>query len=113
MKPPASWFELSSVTAGLIVGMLVVMWAQRPDGSCTLSFEAPRILVLSRETDREHLATDVASADRIARRHMLSTADPARQHARFLECEATLVQQIATRHSISPDHVRASPTDAR
>ncbi len=113
MKPPATSFELSLVAAGLMVWMLVVMWVQSPGANCTLSLEAPRHLVLSRETDREHLATDLASADRIARRYMLSTVDPAQQHTRFLECEATLVQQIATQHSLSPDDVRASPTDAR
>jgi hypothetical protein len=113
MKPPAVWFELSLVGAGLMVWMLVVMWIQRPGASCTLSLEAPRHLVLSRETDREHLTTDLASADRIARRYMLSTANPAQQQTRFLDCEAMLVQQIATRHGLAPDRVRASPTDAR
>lgn len=113
MKTPAAWFELSLVAAGLMVGMLVVMWVQRPAASCTLSLEAPRHLVISRETDREHLATDLASADRIVRRHMLSAVNPAQQHTRFLDCQAALVQQIATRHGLSPDHVRASPTDAR
>ena len=113
MKPPAAWFELSVVAAGLMVGMLVVMWVQRPAASCTLSLEAPRHLVLSREIDREHLATDLASADRIARRYMFSIGDPAQQHTRFVDCQATLVQQIATRHGLSPDHVRASPTDTQ
>jgi hypothetical protein len=112
MKPPSAWFELSLVAAGLMVGMLVVMWVQRPAASCTLSLEAPRRLVLSRETDREHLATDLASADRIARRYMRSTGD-SQQHVRFVDCEATLVQQIATRHGLSPDHVRASPPDTQ
>jgi len=70
-KPPAAWLELSFVAAGLMVGMPAVMWAQRPDAGCTLSFEAPRVLVLSRETDREHLAADLASAARIAQRDML------------------------------------------
>ena len=109
---PAAWFELSWVVAGLLAGMLAVMWTEHSAASCTLSVEAPRLLVLSRETDREHLATDLASADRIARRYMLSVGDPAQQHARFVDCEATLVQQIATRHGLSPDHVRANPTPA-
>jgi hypothetical protein len=91
--------------------MIVVMWVQRPAVSCTLSFEAPRVLVLGRDVDREHLATDVASADRIARRYMLATASPDQQHAQFVDCEATLVQQIATRHGLSPDAVRASPSN--
>lgn len=111
MKPAAARFELPLAAAGLMVVMLVVMWTQRPSESCTLSFEAPRLLVLGREADREHLATDVASADRIARRYMLATVDPAQQHAQFADCEATLVQQIATRHGLSADAVRASPSN--
>jgi hypothetical protein len=112
-KPHAAWYELSLVAGGLMVVMLVAMWAQRPDASCTLSLEGPRILVLSRETDREHLETDLASAARIARRYMLSTVNPTEQHTRFADCEATLVQQIATRHGLSPDRVRTSPADAQ
>jgi len=110
MKPPAAWLELSFVAAGLMVVMLVVMWVQSPAASCTLPFEAPRHLVLSRETDREHLATDMVSADRSARRYMRATADPAQQQTRFADCQAALVQQIATRHGLSPDAVRAGPT---
>lgn len=113
MKPRAAWFELSSVAGGLMVVMLVAMWAQRPDASCTLSLEASRILVLSRETDREHLATDLASGARIARRYMLATEDPAEQHTRSVNCEAILVQEIATRHGLSPEQVRAGLPDAQ
>ena len=110
MKGPA---ELSLVAAVLMVVMLVVMWAQRPAAaSCTLPFEAPRRLVLTRETDREHLAADLTSADRIARRSMSAIADPAQQHARFVDCEATLVQEIAVRHGLPPDQVRSGSTDA-
>jgi hypothetical protein len=113
MKPYAAWYELSLAAGGLLVVMLTAMWAQRPDATCTLPLEASRILVLSRETDREHLATDLASAARTARRFMLSTENTAEQHIRFVDCEATLVQQIATRHGLSPDRVRPSPTDPR
>ena len=92
--------------------MLVVMWAQRPAADCTLWRESPRQLLLSRETDREHLAADVASANRIARRYMLSVVNAAEQRTRFADCEATLVQEIATRHGLSPDRLRAATTDA-
>src|ERR1700694_3195713 len=112
MKQPAAWFEMSFVAAGLVVAMLALMWARQPDASCTLPIEPPRHLVLSRETDREHLATDLSSADRAAQRYMLSIADAARQHDRFVECKATLAGQIATRHGLSPDLVRASLIDA-
>lgn len=98
--------ELPLVFVALMVWMVLVMWVQRPAANCTLSFEAPRQLVLSRENDREHLAAVLASADRIARRYMLSTADPDEQHLRFVECQATLVQGIATRHGLSRDRVR-------
>jgi hypothetical protein len=113
MKTPAPWFELLLAAAGLMVVMLVMMWVERPAASCTLSFEPPRHLVLSRETDREHLATDLASADRIARRYMRSTAGPADQHTRFADCEATLVQEIGTRHGLAPDHLRADLAEAQ
>jgi hypothetical protein len=43
---------------------------------------------------------------------MLATVDPLDQRTQFLECEATLVRQIATRHGVSADDVRAS-TDAK
>ena len=95
-----------------MVAMLAVMWAERPDASCTLSLEPARNLVLSRETDREHLATDLAAAARTARRYMLSSTDPDQQHARFVDCEAMLAQQIATRHGLSPDQLRFFSTDA-
>jgi hypothetical protein len=113
VKPFAARFELPLVAAGLMVGMLLVMWAQRPAATCTLSREAPRQLVLSRATDREHLAADLASADRIARRYVGSSVNSAQQHARFADCEATLVQQIATRHGLSPEHLRGGRTDSR
>lgn len=108
MRTPPAWFEPACVAAALIVGMLVVMWASSPDSSCALPPDVPRRLVLSRETDREHLSTDLASAGRAARRHMRSTGEAADLHTRFSECEATLVQEIADRHGLTPDQVRAS-----
>lgn len=113
MKPPGAWLELSLVAAALLVGTLAVMWARQPDASCTRAVEPLRQLVLSRETDREHLATDIASADRVARRYMLSIEDPAQRHTRFVECETTLVQEIAARHGLSPERVRAGLTEAQ
>jgi hypothetical protein len=113
MKAPAAWLELSSAVVGLMIAMFVVMWAQRPASTCTLSPEAPRVLMLNRETDREHLATDLASAARIARRYDASAANPAQRPPPFLDCEATLVQQIAIRHGLSPEHVRARAPDAQ
>ena len=113
MKSHASWYELSVIAGGLMIVMFVAMWAQRPDENCNLSLEGTRVLVLSRETDREHLATDLASAARLARRYMRSTVDPAEQQTRFADCEARLIQQIAARHGLSPESVRTSATDAQ
>ena len=100
MKSPTDWVELSLVTTGLIAWMLVMMWGQRTDQSCALPFEEPRRLVLSREVDREHLAADLASADRIARRYQGPIANPAEPRTRFLDCQAKLTQQVASRHGV-------------
>jgi hypothetical protein len=104
----AAWFDVSCGAAALMGGMLLVMWAQRPSSSCTLAPEALQRLVLSRETDREHLTRDLASAARIARRYTASTSSDAQQHSRLLECQATLIQQIATRHGVPPNRLQAS-----
>jgi hypothetical protein len=111
MKPPTAWFEMSSIAVVLTTVMLVVMWARQPDASCTMSVEPARQLVLSRDTDREHLARDVSLADRTARRYMLSTANHAEQPSRFAECEAMLVEKIAATHRLPPDLVRAGFTN--
>jgi hypothetical protein len=42
----------------------------------------------------------------------MRTGDAAGQPGRFLECETTLLQQIATRHSVSRDAVRSGAADA-
>jgi hypothetical protein len=111
MRSFGAGFELSVVAAALMIVMLGVMWIQRPGAACTLSAEGPRALLLSRATDREHLATDLASADRSARRYMLATDDLNQQQTRFVECEDTLVHEIAARHGLSPDQVRANRID--
>ena len=112
MKPLSDRFELAAVAAILLFVMLGVMWIQRADAGCTLPAEASRVLVLGRATDREHLATDLASAARIERRYMLSTDDRDQQRMRLVDCEATLVHEIAARHRLSPDQVRANGVDA-
>jgi hypothetical protein len=112
MKQPTVFFEMSSVAVALLVAMLIAMWAGRPDASCTRASDPPRQLVLSRETDREHLAADLSSADRTARRYMRSAVDENGQRSRFSECVSTLVQQIATTHGLPLDVVRARPPDS-
>src|SRR5258708_2494411 len=106
MKQPTVFFEMSSVAVVLLIGMLIAMWAGRRDPSCTSSGEPPRHLMLSRETDREHLGTDLSAAGRTARRYMRSSVDESEQRARFAECAAILVQQIATTHGLPVDLVR-------
>jgi hypothetical protein len=103
-------FELSCVAALLLVGMLVMMWADGPGTACAPSLEPSTVLVLSRQVDREHLATDLASARRIAERHSRAAPDRDQQRVRFAACEASLVQQIAARHSLERSQLGAIPT---
>ena len=107
MKPLTNASELALVALVLTVGMFLVMWTRQPPANCTLPVEGQRRLVLNRGTDREHLAGDLAAADRIARRYILSTAKP-QQSPRIVDCKARLVQEIATRHGLRPDQVWAS-----
>ena len=106
-KSFAAGFELSWVAAVLMIAMLVAMWANSPGTACALSLEPRTVLVLSRQVDREHLATDLAAAGRIAERHARSAEDRDQQGVRFAECQASLVQQIATRHSLEPSQLRS------
>ena len=110
LKPLATGFELSWVAVGLMIAMLVVMWAESPGTACALSPEPRTALVLSRQTDREHLASDLASASRIAERYSRAGDEHDRQRERFAECEATLVQQIGSRHTVERSHLRPVPT---
>jgi len=109
LKPFAAGFELSWVAAVLMFVMFVAMWANSPGTACALSLEPPSVLVLSRQVDREHLAADLAAAGRIAERHSRSADDRQRQDVRFAECEARLVQQIASRHSLERSQIGAIP----
>jgi len=111
MKAPA-WLELPAFAALLLAVMIVVMWAQRPGNTCALRPEASRRLVLSRQVDREHLEADLATVDRVARRYVrASSTDAAEQQTRFLECEATLIERLATTHGLSPERIRSAPAD--
>ena len=107
---------MSWIAAGLMMAMLVAMWAESPGTACALSLEPGTVLVLSRQVDREHLATDLASVGRIARRYSLarrysrSADDRDQQRRRFAECEASLVRQIASRHSLERSQLGTIPT---
>jgi|SRR5579871_6595159 len=104
----AAGIELSAVAVALMVIMVVAMWIDRPGERCVWPVEGSSRLLLSRAIDREHLATDLASADRIARRYMLAAGDRNQDQTRFIACEATLVQAIATGHQVSTAQVRAT-----
>ena len=100
MEPRTGRRELWLSVAVLMAAMLVVMWAQRPAVFCTMPAEPARRLVLTRETDREHLSRDRAEAHRIVQRYKDSAAISAEQQN---ACEATLVQQIVTMHGVAAD----------
>jgi hypothetical protein len=92
-----------------MIVMFAAMWAESPGTACALSLEPRTVLVLSREVDREHLATDLATAGRTAERHSRTVHDRDQQAVRFAECEASLVQQIASRHSLERSQLGAIP----
>jgi hypothetical protein len=91
MKIPP-WLEMSALAGALIVAMLIAMWVQRPSSTCALSPDVPRRLVLSRETDREHLTSDVDSAARIARRYASAASSDENPDSLFLDCRNTLLR---------------------
>jgi len=112
VKRRTAWLELALTASAALVAALLVMWAQAPTTDCVMPFEASRRLVLDRQVDREHLARDLASADRVARRHdarASRSADPSSIQPRG--CEDTLLQTIAERHGLAADVVRASARD--
>jgi hypothetical protein len=108
MKPSIG-LELSCVGAVLIIVMLLAMWADGPGRACVLAREPRTVLVLSRQVDREHLATDLSAAGRIAVRHSRSVPDGEQQRLVFAECQASLVQQIASRHSLERSQLKPVP----
>ena len=93
-----------------MIAMLAVMWAERPGTDRARPLEPKTALVLSRPVDREHLATDLASVDRIAGRYSRSADDRDRLRVRFADCKATLVQQIAATHCLERHQVREIAT---
>jgi hypothetical protein len=98
---------------GLLATMLVVMWAEQPGQACgDMPQEGPRRLVLSREVDREHLATDLAWAARRAQRLGQSTSDITARHAAVTACGERLVRQIGTLHEVTVGPFTSEPDDA-
>ena len=77
--------------------------------------EARRHLNLDRTVDREHLATDLAESERIARRYAAqpepAASDVTREaaiHADGESCHASLVRQIMTTHDVTPAEMLAA-----
>ena len=109
MRPSTGALEISLSVAALMVVMLGVMWAQRPASMCTMPSEAVRRLVLTRDTDREHLTRDRAAAVRIEERYREASA---RSDSDQQACAATLVQQIMALHAVTFDQA-STTSDAR
>jgi hypothetical protein len=107
-REPGPWFKALFAGVVLLGGMLLVMRVQQSPSLCALSPEASRRLQLSRPDDREHLATDNASAMRSARQYVAADVDTPERQQRFLECESLLVRSIAAIHDVSVEQVRNS-----
>jgi hypothetical protein len=81
--------------------------------------EPRRHLDLDRTVDREHLATDLAESERIARRYSAQreptasggTREPA-IHADAESCHAGLVRQIMAAHDVTTAQVLAATSRA-
>ena len=79
------------------------MWATQPPAGCAMRSEPRRHLNLDRTVDREHLATDLAESERIARRY---SAQPDGNGES--SCHAGLVRQIMTTHDLTAAQMLAA-----
>ena len=82
--------------------------------------EPRRYLDLDRTVDREHLVTDLAESERVARRWSAqpepAASDRGREPAIQVDaesCHARLVRQIMTTHDVTPSQVLAATTRRR
>jgi hypothetical protein len=98
----AAWRGPAQFAGAALVVTVVAMWAAQPPSGCVMQPEPRRHLNLDRTVDREHLATDLAQSERIARRY---AADP---DADGESCRAGLVRQIMTTHDLTPAQVAAT-----
>lgn len=108
VKPYAAWRELSLTAAALLAATVLVMWAQAPTADCVMPVEAARRLMLDRVVDREHLERDLASAERVARRHAAASSGAGALPIRPDACAESLFQAIAARHGLATELVRAN-----
>jgi hypothetical protein len=98
----APWRGPAQFAGGALVLTIVAMWAAQPPSGCTMRSEPRRHLNLDRTVDREHLATDLAESERIARRY---SAQP---DANGESCRAGLVRQIMATHDVTPAQMLAA-----
>ena len=110
-----SWRGPAQFASAALVLTVAAMWAAQPPSGCTMQSEPHRHLNLDRTVDREHLATDLAQSERIARRYAAQskpaasggTDEPAIQ-ADTESCRAGLVRQIMTMHDVTAAQVLAA-----
>jgi hypothetical protein len=106
VKRDSPALELTLTAAALLLVMVLVMWAQAPTADCVMRPEAARQLVLTRTIDREHLASDLASAERVVRRHAVAASESGEPHSGSSRCEDTLFEAVAERHGLTADVVQ-------
>jgi hypothetical protein len=115
--------ETATVAGAALIVMLLVMWATRPPPTCAMAPEPHRHLDLERGVDREHLATDVREAARIARRyaaHIAATQADGGSPPTTLafndvaeQCQASLSRQLMDAHDVTLEQVRAATSRER
>jgi hypothetical protein len=92
----ASWRGPAQFAGAALVLTVAAMWAAQPPSGCAMRSEPHRQLNLDRTVDREHLVTDLAESERVARRY---SAQP---DANGETCRAGLVRQIMATHDVTP-----------
>jgi hypothetical protein len=98
----ASWRGPAQFAGAALILTVVAMWAAQPPSGCAMRSEPRRHLNLDRTVDREHLATDLAEVERIARR------SSTRPEGNGETCHAELVRQIMATHQVTPAQVFAA-----
>jgi hypothetical protein len=107
-----SWRGPAQFAGAALVLTVAAMWAAQPPSGCTMRAEPQRHLNLDRTVDREHLATDLAESERVARRYAArpqptASGEPAIQ-PETESCHAALVRQIMTAHDVTAAEVLAA-----
>jgi hypothetical protein len=106
----SSWRGPLQVAAAALLFTVVALWATRPRPTCDMTLEPHSHLDLDRAVDREHLAADIGTSGRIARRYLARiSAHPADAHQQPAlapdgeaeQCHARLAQQIMTTHDLT------------